>query len=332
MREQLAAKAKRVAKDKVARKVSGGGSGGSGRSGGSGGKKKKGGMIIGCILLVIALGAGAFFAYQFGLLDGLFQPAEPGEPQQELFVHFIDVGQGDAILIHAPEGTMLIDAATRRMAPTIIEYIQDLGITYLTYIVATHPHYDHIGGFPAIMDVFPVHNVLIPDVMHDTQAFLRFMNAIDAQGLEYTVAVPGDAFSLGEAQFTVLGPAITGHGRLNDYSVVLRLQYGQRSFVFTGDVERRGEDAIVESGLNLRADVFQAPHHGSQSSSTEGFIDAVTPTYVVISVGSYNTYGHPHDVVMERFQARGLQILRTDESGSIVFETDGIDLTHRTER
>ena len=322
-------KIKKAAKSRVRRK----------RGAPAGKGQKKGGAV--CLLLIVLVAVGGFFAHRYGLLDRFLQPALSID---ELSVHFIDIGQGDAILIMSPGGTMLIDGGpvTPRDGRTgIVDYIRAQGIRRLDYVVATHPHLDHIGALPAVLNAFDVGRVIMPDVVHTTLAFERLLDAIEANGLAPFAAVgpgnewsEGTEFSMGDARFTIIGPTdqFQGSRSLNDWSIVLHLQYGRTSFLFTGDVEREGEAAIVAAGRRIRADVLQAPHHGSRSSSTEAFIDAVAPAFVAISVGEYNTYGtypdfHPHQAVLDRFSARGVQILRTDERGTIIFRSDGVTIT-----
>ena len=301
--------------------------------------QRKGGAF--CLLLLALVAVGGFLAYHHGLLEHFFQPPARID---ELSVHFIDIGQGDAILIMSPGGTMLIDGGPvtpRGGRMGVVDYIRAQGIRRLDYVVATHPHLDHIGALPAVLSAFEVGRVIMPDAVHTTLAFERLLDAIEANGLAPFAAVgpgnewsEGTEFSMGDARFTIVGPTdqFPGSRSLNDWSVVLHLQYGRTSFLFTGDMEREGEAALVAAGRRIRADVLQAPHHGSRSSSTEAFIDAVAPAFVAISVGEYNTYGtypdfHPHQEVLDRFAARGVQILRTDERGTIRFRSDGVTVT-----
>ena len=343
MKEQLKRKAKEKVKEKattaVKNKVTGG-SGGGGSAGkggkGSGGGKNSGGKsgkvgskTISCIIGIILVFAVGYAAYWFmGESDEAVPVAAPGQALgEEIFVHFIDVGQADAILIQSNNHAVLIDAATTSAVPAIQAHLERHNISTIDVVVATHPHADHIGGMAQIIDLFDVHAIWMPDVTHNTRTFERMMDAVENNGLEINLTSAGDVLELGPIHMTAVSPNGSGYNSLNDYSIVLRLEYGETSFLFTGDVEVRGESEIVDAGWNIRSDVLQAPHHGSRTSSSENFIDAVQPQIAVISVGATNRYGHPHDVVLERYADRDVQVKRTDELGTIIFVTDGTGIS-----
>ena len=247
-------------------------------------------------------------------------------PQGEIWVHFIDVGQGDSILVQSADNAVLIDAGPTAAGQVIINYLVGLGIETLDYVVATHPHLDHIGGMPMVLDRFEVREMWMPDVAHDTDAFERLLDTIERNNLEITTIQAGANLSAGIIQMNAVAPVRSGYGNLNDYSIVLRMQHGQTSFLFTGDAETISENEMVASGVNLRSTVLNAGHHGSRTSSTDAFLDAVDPYFAVISAGADNQFNHPHTEVLERFYQRGIDVFRTDEMGTIVFFTDGVDI------
>jgi len=311
-----------------------------------GGKK---GLILGIVLLLV-VGVGGFFAFQSGLLDNLFgddetipimtlmptpPPAEaaPMEiPDGDVIVTFISVGQGDAILIRDGNSAVLIDAGDQRpgTAPIILEYLQEVGVTTLNYIVGTHPHADHIGSFATIInnENITVEAVLMPDQPHTTQVFNRFITAVEDNDVRVVLAERGNRIQTGNIDLTIVAPdpRDVPNRNLNNTSVVLRLTHGVNTFLFTGDAEIPAEQNMVNSGLNLSADIMQAGHHGSRTSSSVALMDAVNPSVIAISVGAGNKYGHPHPCVMERFEQIGAQVFRTDEMGHLVFISNGQDV------
>ena len=244
----------------------------------------------------------------------------------EIRVHFLDVGQGDSIFIQSADNAILIDAGPVAAAQGLVAYLEHFGITVLDYVVATHPHADHIGGMAAVLDRFEVRELWTPDVAHDTATFERFLDAVERNGLEITTVQAGDTLSAGLIQMTAVAPSNSGHSNLNNYSIVLHMQYGSTSFLFTGDAESISENEMIASGYNLYADVLKVGHHGSRTSSTDMFLDAVTPFAAVIQVGAGNQFGHPHLDVLDRFAERDIRVLRTDELGTIVMSTDGVNI------
>ena len=235
-----------------------------------------------------------------------------------LKVHFIDVGQGDSILIQDGSHSMLIDAGENNQGKTVTAYLNRQGISSLDYVIGTHPHSDHIGGLDDVLRSFEVKNVILPPVEHTTATFEDVLDAVADKGLTITKPVPGDTYELGQSHFTILGPAGNYGDELNDWSVGIRLTDGNHSFVMCGDAEQEAEQDMVNSGLTLSADVLKAGHHGSRTSSSPDFLKAVSPSWAVISCGKGNSYGHPHKETLEKYSKAGIQVLRTDELGTII--------------
>lgn len=242
---------------------------------------------------------------------------------QGLRVHFIDVGQGDSILAESDGRFMLVDAGENNQADTVINYLKDSGVTSLDYVIGTHPHSDHIGGLDKVIDAFPVETVILPPVEHTTRTFEDVLEAVSNKGLKITRPVPGDEYSLGMASFTILSPVRDYDTDLNNWSVGIRLSYGNNGFVMCGDAEAEAEQDMVQSSALLKADVLKAGHHGSSTSTSDDFLRKISPSFVVIQCGEGNSYGHPHKETMEKLQKAGCQVFRTDESGTIVASADG---------
>lgn len=238
-------------------------------------------------------------------------------------VHFIDVGQGDSILVEADNSTMLIDAGDSNKRSVIINYLNAQRIKKLDYVVATHPHIDHIGGLDTVLNTYEVKNIILPDVLHTTKAYENLLNTIEKRNLSAIKAKVGSLYYLGSASFTILAPNSDHYEDVNNYSIVIRLCYGDSVFLFTGDAEKLSEDEMLANGRDLSADVIKLAHHGSAYSTSEEFIEAVNPTYAVISVSSDNDYGHPHSRTLNTIHRHNIKLYRTDRQGTIVFHTNG---------
>ena len=247
-------------------------------------------------------------------------------------VHFIDVGQGDSILVETDSHTLLIDAGENNQGTYVVNYLKSQGIDTLDYVIGTHPHSDHIGGLDVVIQQLDVSKVILPAVEHSTKTYEDVLLAIANKGLKITKPVVGTEYKLGEATFTIIAPNSAEYSDLNDYSVSIRLVYGDTSFVFTGDADTVSETEMVNNGLDLSADVLKLGHHGSAYSNNSFFLNAVNPTYAVISVGEGNSYGHPHREVLEDMQSRDVEVYRTDLQGTITIFSDGTDLTFETQR
>lgn len=244
-----------------------------------------------------------------------------------LKVHFIDVGQADSILVQHGSQNMLIDAGNNADADTVVNYIKKQGVTKLDYFIMTHPHEDHIGGADAVIKGFNIGTVYMPKVTSTTQTFKDVVTAMSAKGLKATIPVPGNTFKLGDTLCTILAPNGSSYEDLNNYSVVVKLTYGQNNFIFQGDAEDISENEILSKGYDISADVIKIGHHGSNSSSTQAYIKKVNPKYAVISVGKGNDYGHPHQETMAILKSIGIPVYRTDEAGTIICTSDGKNIS-----
>ena len=250
------------------------------------------------------------------------------EGGETLLVHFIDVGQADCALIEYGDFHMLIDGGNRDDGQLVVTYLLEQGIESLDIVVGTHPHEDHIGGLPAVLAVFPVTQaVYSPTDTYSSKIFDDFMGYVDQQRLTVTKPQPGKTVTIDEdLSFTILGP-VKSYAETNDTSIVLRLDHGENSFLFTGDMETAAENDMLDNGAKVDVDVLKVGHHGSSSSTGYRLLYEAMPQYAVISVGTGNDYGHPHVEPMERLRDAGCTIFRTDHLGTVVATSDGHTIT-----
>ena len=237
-------------------------------------------------------------------------------------VHFIDVGQADSAFIELGNGqTMLIDAGRSGNASTIVNYIKGLQYENIDYVVASHPHDDHIGGMATVLDSFNIGKMYMPKQAHTITAFTNMLDVIDNKNIElYTAKAGTSILSSGIIDIDVLAPFADSDSNLNNVSAVVRITYGKTVMLFTGDAEHVIENQLLNSGID--ADVLKVGHHGAGSASSSSFIKAVSPEVAVISVGEGNSYGHPHADTLAILNDVGAKIYRTDEQGTIVLTAD----------
>ena len=248
-------------------------------------------------------------------------------------VHFIDVGQGDAEFLRTESGCILIDAGTTDSRHDLVAYLEKY-TEKIDYMILTHPHEDHIGGASEVIESLEVVNLIMPDAVSSSAAFSRLLDSVEKKGVDAHIAAPGDTYSVGDLQIEILSPLEESYENTNDYSAVVHARFGGVTFLFTGDAEAAVEKALLEEypSSKLRSDVLKVGHHGSKTSSTEAFLNAVHPEIAVIEVGADNSYGHPSQKVFDRLDALGSRVYRTDISGNIVLTTDGDTIDAATEK
>ena len=244
----------------------------------------------------------------------------------EMEIHFIDVEQGDATLIKVDGHYMLIDAGDNSMGTKVQLYLTKQGVKKLDYLVLTHTDADHIGGADVVVTKFDIDTIFMGDYKKDNKTYNELIEAMKYKSLTYAIPEVGAQYQLGDATFTILGPKEI-YDDPNNTSVALKLTHGENTFLFSGDAEAEAEADILATGLDLDVDVYHAGHHGSSTSSTTEFLDAMTPEYAVISCKEGNSYGHPHAETLINFRAKGIQVFRTDEQGSVVAFSDGEKIT-----
>lgn len=244
-----------------------------------------------------------------------------------LKVHIIDVGQGDSILIESDNQYMLIDGGEKKMSEVVIDYLEDTGVMKLDYLIATHPHSDHIGGLEDVINHFKIGKVIMPDVIHTTKTFENLLDTIAENQLKLTKPIIGNEYAIGEATFVIIAPNSPEYDNLNNYSVGIKLTFDENSFIFTGDAEVESEYEMISNGIDLDADVLKHGHHGSSTSSSDEFLDAVSPDITIVTAGADNKYGHPHREILAAVKKRNITLFRTDIEGTIVLESDGKNIS-----
>jgi competence protein ComEC len=245
----------------------------------------------------------------------------------KLKVHFIDVGQADSILIEQDSKYMLIDAGNNADGKLVKNYLIEQGVKTLEYVIGTHPHEDHIGGLDYVINDFNINKIYLPKATSTTKTFQDVVVAIKNKGMKVSVPKPGETFNLGSAKCTILAPNSSEYSSLNNNSVVIKLEFGSNSFLFTGDAEDISEKEILAKGFNVKADLLKVGHHGSRTSTTNEFLSKVNPKYAVISCAAENDYGHPHKETISKLKSKNIPIYRTDELGTIIATSDGKTIT-----
>ena len=277
--------------------------------------------ILLCLLLVLSLCACAAFS-QFFQPGGTSQSV-PGDSEHLLRAHYIDVGQGDAIYIELPNGqNMLIDAGPRDSKDKVLSYLASQGVTRIDYVVATHPHEDHIGGMPDVLLKYGADKLYMNKTVATTKAFERLLDAIESKGIDlYTAKAGVVILSESGLEVKIVAPvADVAYSDANNGSAVVRITYGRTAFLFMGDAELPEQKTITE---NIRADVLKVAHHGSKNGTDQKLLDRVTPQIAVITCGADNPYKHPSQVIVDLLAQNGVMLYRTDLDKTVVIESDG---------
>lgn len=286
------------------------------------GRKKKINPLVAIITLFILV-VGSYFGIDF--TDYTEQ-----EIDGELVVHMIDVGQADCFLLIQNEKTALVDCGTRSTGKDAVEYIKALGITELDYVIGTHPHDDHMGGMYDIITNFDVGTIIIPDSRNaeiTANWYIKLMKELKTGNYKVDFPEKGDIITLGDAIMQVLSAETDVNGNTNNYSIVFKVTFGQMDMIMTGDAETEIEMNILESGIDIDAEILKVGHHGSDTSNSEEFLDAITPQYGLISCKVGNKYEHPIKSTMEKLEERNVKVYRTDESGSVIMIITAYDVS-----
>lgn len=289
---------------------------------------KKG--IIWVIGFIVAVVAGVIWGFTEHNEENLEITGE------KLQVHYIDVGQGDSIFIQSGEDTMLIDCGEIGKDDEVKAYLDKLGITQIDYVIGTHPHSDHMGCMDKIVEYYDIGEIILPHLdksdVPTTKYFERFLTAVENKGMTITEAEADRVIRINTAECRFIAPCSDDYSNANNYSVGIIMTYGENSFIFTGDAEKLAEKEMIESGKLQDIDVYKVGHHGSDTSSSEEFLEVIKPDIAVISCGEGNSYGHPCDITLEKLSKYTDKIYRTDLSGSVVITSDGKELTVTEEK
>lgn len=288
-------------------------------------------IIIGLVILIVVIIQGNLFDNvsnaTASINDSTKSDKIDAKVNENFSVSFIDVGQADSVLIRNGNYNMLIDAGNNEDGEKLVNYFKSLGIEEFKYVFATHPHEDHIGGMDDIINNFKIDNYYMSNKLSTTKTFMDVLDALDGRNLKYTVPNKGDTLKLGDANIKVIYPG-DDKSNINDSSIVLKITYGKNSFLLTGDATSNVERKIYNE--DIKSDVLKVAHHGSSYSSTDVFLDRVKPYYAVISVGKNNIYNHPSNKTLEKLNKRNIKVYRTDLDGTIVFISDGENLSAQT--
>lgn len=242
--------------------------------------------------------------------------------KNRFIVHYIDVGQGDSILIQVNSKNMLIDAGPGES--NLVKYLKEQQIKTLDYVVETHPHEDHIGNMVDVINDFNVSAFYAPKVTTSSKAFENMVTALKKHNLRINVVKPGIRLNLGNnITCEFLAPVKNSYTDLNNYSAVIKITYGNTSFLFMGDAQKLSEQQILNKGYNVRCDVLKVGHHGSSSSTSKDFLNNASPEIAIISCGKNNVYGHPHSETLQELKSKNITIYRTDKDGTIIISSDG---------
>lgn len=278
-------------------------------------KKKK--IISSIIGIIVVLLAGYF---------GIDLTQDSKVPKDsKLMISYMDVGQGDAAYIKVNGNDILIDAGPRSNSKELLEQLKAKNIDDFELVIATHPHEDHIGGMVDVFKEYEVKAFYSPKITHTTKTYENLVKAVKDEGLKTKELKGGMVIDLGEgAKFEVFTPQKSEYEELNDYSPIMKLSFGDTSYLFTGDAEKLAEEeALAKSKTSLDSDVIKFGHHGSSSSSSNAFIEAVSPKYGIISCAKDNKYGHPHRETLDIIKKYNIKTFRTDTDGEIILTSDG---------
>lgn len=296
--------------------------------------KKKIKYIIGIIICLVIILFGGNKILEQEIIDNTdnvkndsYALVNTSESEDNLKIYFIDVGQADSILIEQNNKFMLIDGGNNDDGKLVVDYLKEKGVEKLDYVIGTHAHEDHIGGLDNVIQNFDEDKILFPKTTSTTKTFEDFVNAVKSKDKKLYAPKSGEKFTFASSTFEVIAPNSENYEGANNYSIVIKLTYKNKSFLFMGDAEKLSEDEILQKGYDIKSDLIKIGHHGSSTSTSDNFLKAVAPSYAVICVGKDNSYNHPKKSVMDRLKKYGIKVYRTDEQGTIAVTSDGENIS-----
>lgn len=272
------------------------------------------------VIIIICLVACICVALYISLSNSAQQASANNK---DLIVTVIDAGQGDSILVKSGDDTLLIDASGRSDSTAVLLELKQQSVEDIDFLIATHPHEDHIGGMVPVIENYQIGAVYMADTESESKTYKQLVEAIESNGISIIEAYAGLEFKLGDAVCTIISPARDADHDANNESIAVFIDYFDSEFLFTGDMEKKAEKDLILNGYLFDADVLKVAHHGSMTGTSEEFLKIASPQYAVISCGEGNSYGHPHEETLELLREYGVITYRTDISGDITFISDG---------
>lgn len=295
-------------------------------------------IIFSCVVLISLSGKVDFPFYvpNWGEVSGwLGIKTNVNSDEFDTVVHFIDVGQGDATLIKTSGKNILIDGGDNDKGGTVVDYLKKQNVEKIDYVIATHPHADHIGGLDNVINNFKVENIILPkltdDMVPTTKTYTDLLQSIMNNKVNVIQAKTNSSYNINDGKLTLLAP-VGQYTDINNMSVVSKFSIGEISFLITGDASEQSEKDLIDNNINMNSTVLRVAHHGSKSSTTKQFLEKVNPSYAIISVGQGNKYGHPDKQVTDLISKNQIETYRTDYNGNIVFHTNGKDIKINTDK
>ena len=302
--------------------------------------KQKRTLIV-SLIIIFAISIGITVCENFNIISwkNVFNLAGVSDfasesDRYDMSVHFIDVGKADSIYIKCKDKNILIDAGEKNTYDLVNEYLRRQNVKVLDLVIATHPHTDHIGGMPKVVEEFQINKLLMPELKEEviptSRTYEKLLLAIKNKNIAPERPIPGTSFNVGELIFEVLAPN-KQYDDVNNNSIVVKMTFKNTSFLFTGDAEKESENDMMNNNFNLEADVLKVGHHGSKTSTSSAFLRKVNPKYAVICVGE-DRYNLPKKITIDKLTKRNIKVFRTDCNGTVVFSTDGNKISVFTEK